>query len=335
MTARTRAERHCKRSRRHPDRRFSIELVIYLTATKMKIRDGFSGSRQIDISPLIIKEMEQHPVGKDLYVTHIGFYPKAAYHSRERPEGCDDHIFIYCINGQGWYEIKGEKKVITANQFFIIPPNVPHSYGTAENNPWTIYWIHFKGKKAVYLTKPLVLNGVNTIDIADNSRIESRLKLFEEIYASLELGFVVDNLLYAALCLYHFLGSLLFIPQFRQAGIRKDKEKGKSTGNMVELAVHYMYENMEKETSIANLVALSGYSTSQFNNIFKQKTGMSPKQYYLQLKIREACNYLSLTDMHINQLCYKIGINDPAYFSRIFSEIMGCSPTEYRTRLKG
>ncbi|GHU94860.1 transcriptional regulator [Bacteroidia bacterium] len=301
----------------------------------MRIRDGFSGSRQIDISPLIIQEMEQHAVGKDLHVTQMGFYPKAEYHYRERPEGCNDHIFIYCTNGQGWYEMNGEKKIVLENHFFILPPNVPHSYGAAEHNPWTIYWIHFKGEKAAFLAAPLVLNGINIIDIADNSRIESRLKLFEEIYSSLEHGFIVDNLLYAALCLYHFLGSLLFIPQFRQVGILKDNDKSKGIDNMVDLVVHYMHENMEKDVSIAELVALSGYSTSQFNNIFKQKMGMSPKQYYLQLKIREACNYISLTDMKINQLCYKVGIEDPFYFTRIFTKIMGCSPTEYRTRLKG
>jgi len=34
----------------------------------------------------------------------------------------------------------------------------------------------------------------------------------------------------------------------------------------------------------------------------------------------------------MNQICYKIGIEDPFYFSRLFSKAKGMSPTEYRQR---
>ncbi|MDE5627735.1 MAG: AraC family transcriptional regulator, partial [Candidatus Amulumruptor sp.] len=33
--------------------------------------------------------------------------------------------------------------------------------------------------------------------------------------------------------------------------------------------------------------------------------------------------------------CHKVGISDPYYFSRLFTSVMGVSPTEYRKRLKG
>jgi AraC-like DNA-binding protein len=85
---------------------------------------------------------------------------------------------------------------------------------------------------------------------------------------------------------------------------------------------------------MSDLVKFSGYSTSQFNSIFRQRTGISPKQYYTQLKIREACKYLNFTDMKVNQLCYKVGIGDPFYFSRLFTKVMGCSPSEYRSMQK-
>jgi YesN/AraC family two-component response regulator len=34
--------------------------------------------------------------------------------------------------------------------------------------------------------------------------------------------------------------------------------------------------------------------------------------------------------MHINQICYKVGIEDSLYFSRLFSKVMGMPPSEYR-----
>jgi len=55
--------------------------------------------------------------------------------------------------------------------------------------------------------------------------------------------------------------------------------------------------------------------------------------YFNQMKVEYACKMLRETDMKINQICYKIGIEDPFYFSRMFSKIVGMSPSEYRTNV--
>jgi AraC-like DNA-binding protein len=64
--------------------------------------------------------------------------------------------------------------------------------------------------------------------------------------------------------------------------------------------------------------------------VFKKKTGLSPLAYFNQLKVQHACELLKKTDLKINQICYKVGIEDSLYFSRLFSKAMGMSPTEYR-----
>jgi YesN/AraC family two-component response regulator len=38
--------------------------------------------------------------------------------------------------------------------------------------------------------------------------------------------------------------------------------------------------------------------------------------------------------MRINQICYKVGIEDCYYFSRLFSKVVGMSPSDYRKRDK-
>ena len=42
-----------------------------------------------------------HPLLHSLLPTDIGWYPAAQYHFRERPEGADEHILIYCVAGSG------------------------------------------------------------------------------------------------------------------------------------------------------------------------------------------------------------------------------------------
>jgi len=47
-------------------------------------------------------------------------------------------------------------------------------------------------------------------------------------------------------------------------------------------------------------------------------------------KTQKACEYLSYTDLSIKEISFKIGFEDPLYFSRTFKNFMGKSPRNYR-----
>jgi AraC-like DNA-binding protein len=91
-----------------------------------------------------------------------------------------------------------------------------------------------------------------------------------------------------------------------------------------------MEENIETRLSLDEVASYLGYSVSHLSAMFKKATGVSPINYFNQLKIKEACNLLRESDMKISQISYKVGISDNYYFSRLFAKIMGISPKEYR-----
>ena len=132
------------------------------------------------------------------------------------------------------------------------------------------------------------------------------------------------------MCSSDLLGTLRYIQQYRNAGTNQVEDEG-----IVDVAIHYMKENMEKHLSLEEISTQIGYSPSHFSMLFKKQTGHSPLTYFNLLKIQQACLLLDTTDMKINQICYKIGIEDTYYFSRLFSKIMGMSPREYRKSKKG
>lgn len=108
----------------------------------------------------------------------------------------------------------------------------------------------------------------------------------------------------------------------------QQKMKCKRTG-------YSLYEReYGKHLSLQDIADQIGYSPSHFSLLFKKKTGHSPLTYFNLLKIQQSCQLLDTTDMKINQICYKIGIEDTYYFSRLFSKIMGMSPREYRKSKK-
>lgn len=79
----------------------------------------------------------------------------------------------------------------------------------------------------------------------------------------------------------------------------------------------------------------AGLSVSHFSDLFRDQTGQSPMSYFTQLKIRQACRFLDLTDKPVKVVAIETGYGDPYYFSRVFKKIMGLSPEKYRAIKKG
>ena len=52
---------------------------------------------------------------------------------------------------------------------------------------------------------------------------------------------------------------------------------------IVDVAIHYMKENMEKHLSLEEISTQIGYSPSHFSMLFKKQTGMTPTDYITSL----------------------------------------------------
>jgi AraC-like DNA-binding protein len=294
-----------------------------------KLKSGFFGERAIIIPTPIIEDLKNDTLGSLLHITDIGYYPKAYFHFRKRSEEeAKQYILIYCVEGFGWFEIDGTRQKVSADHFFILPKGKAHSYGSNSNSPWTIYWIHFDGEKADYFS--LGFNKPTPVIPEKDSRIKERLYLFEEIYSTLKNGYSKSNIEYSISSLFHFLGSLKFLSAYRESLSLKQSER-----NFIDDAVHFMHENIHKKLTLKDLANYSKLSTSHFSALFQLKTGFSPLNYFSQLKIQQSCHYIDFTDMKINKICIMMGFDDPLYFSRVFTKIMGISPTEYRKKKKG
>ena len=298
----------------------------------IRIKEGFRGQRSIVIPKIITDMLEHDTLGAALHITDIGYYPSARHHFRERLSPPGQFILIYCVEGRGWYRLAGSRFEISTGQFFILPPDLPHAYGSNDTTPWTIYWIHFNGNLDHQYADGLSIPHQITTTL--NSRIADRIALFEEIFFSLKAGFSIENLHYALSLFHYFLGSLRYVRQFRLAAASSPSS---SSPNDVacKSAIKFMQENIERHISLDQLADFAGYTPGHFSAIFKRAIGHAPIAYFNLLKIQTACHLLDSTDMNINQIAAKLGFDDSYYFSRLFSKIMGMPPSAYRTAERG
>ena len=281
-----------------------------------------AGRQRIEIPKTILKSrVHSNLLLKHLHICSIGYYPKAKDHYTKRKKGLAENFLFYCVDGHGWYKVDNQKYEVGPNEFFILPQHTEHSYGSDEEHPWTIYWIHFGGESLADFNKLQTVQKHFKPDyIKNNGDI---LPVFFRIYKTLELGYSIDNLLFANMCLSHFI--TLFIYNTRHyAAAANDKI------DCVDSAILFMQEHINENISLNALSSQYHYSVSRFSNLFKQKTGYAPIDYFLQMKMQKACQELNFTNQSIKTIAFNMGFDDPYYFSKRFRTILGISPKKYR-----
>ncbi len=299
---------------------------ILLKEKIQSIEDGFLGQRMIVLPKNIIYNVQKNPLINGLYFTDIGFFPKASRHSIRRKNGAKEFILIYCYKGEGIIRFENQNRVLKSNSFYILPPNLPHEYYSKDNNPWSIYWIHFSGVKAPYFYEKFI--SVYNENMHQIELKEQRIRLFENLIDILEDGYSSTNLEYVNLSIWQLLKAFIYEHIFSE-----DKKKY-SENNTVESTIDFMKNNLDISLKVNEIANNFNYSPSHFFTLFKQSTGYSPIHYFNNLKIQKTCQYLSFTDMSVKEISFALGYNDPLYFSRLFKKTMSMSPLQYRKQYK-
>ena len=91
--------------------------------------------------------------------------------------------------------------------------------------------------------------------------------------------------------------------------------------------IHSRYGN---ELTTADIAASASVSESECLRCFRGTIGTTPIQYLKQYRIQQAARLLTETRGKISDIAVICGFQDMSYFTRVFREITGVSPTEYR-----
>lgn len=254
----------------------------------------------------------------DAMIYTCGFENCAPGH-RYGPILRNGYLIHYVLSGAGIYKARGKLFRLREGDAFLICPGELIYYEADMNTPWSYTWIGMQGIKVKgYLERTSFPENLVLHYGQDEQMKCCHEKMAEADKFPLNRDLIMNSIMYE----YLFLLSCKFPNQQSPANEKKS--------NHVEDALKYIEDHYCDPITIQDIADHLNINRSYLHRIFKSFTGASIQSYLLDYRIRQACILLRTTRLSIRVVAHSVSYIDPLYFSRIFHQKMGISPSEYR-----
>ena len=222
------------------------------------------------------------------------------------------------LTGQGKLDVGGVSLDLSPRTLMIIDIPSPHRYYLPDGQPdWEFVFLVVYGSELMRLISGITRRAGNVLVLADNSRIP---RLFgtalSRLFSAAAPGaFEISSMAYGV-CMT-LLEESYAQPFFEDSSRFETLKKT-------------LRSNMEKGMHVSEMAALAGLSRSHFARLFKQREGMSPREYLQDLRLKKALSLLYSKRLSVKEIAYSCGMADVNYFCRLFRKHTGMSPGEYR-----
>jgi len=99
-------------------------------------------------------------------------------------------------------------------------------------------------------------------------------------------------------------------------------------------AIGHLREHFDEPLKIENIARELGMSVSGFHHHFKSVTAMSPLQFQKQIRLQEARRLMLGEDLDAASAGFRVGYEDPSYFSREYKKLFGAPPQRDIAKLR-
>lgn len=251
-------------------------------------------------------------------------HPNGYYFTWEKGRILNEYQICYITDGKGIYENDLGRYKIKPGSLMIIKPGNWHRYRPLRYTGWQSNFIGFNGHipqqlfdQPFFSTKKAILDVGYREDF-----IDTYYKIFRYVLEE-KPGFqqvIAGEIM-------KLFGLII--------SMNKQKEfTGKHIEKIIQKARFMIRENVESNIDFKYFAEKNNIGYSYFRKMFKKYAGLPPVQYHLNLKILKAKDMLLHTDKIIKEIAYELGFQSTYYFSRIFKNRVGVSPSKTRKNLK-
>lgn len=243
----------------------------------------------------------------------------------------------YVIEGKGEfiYECENEKFITDTGDIMVVLPNRLHAIYPYQDS-FQVYdtlvfreemlGINREERTWVSYIEPMI-NGTYGI-IAPITKAN---QFYEEMKECIEQIFTYSKKKEPIADLYIKSGLLRFICLLEESGcvkfIKKQEDKFIES---IRSALTFVNENYREDICVEQLAAMVHLSKSYFMYCFKRVVGVSPMEYIIQLRIKNACELLRNSNATSIEIAYTCGFQNLSNFNRQFKKCVGYTPKQYR-----
>ncbi len=249
-------------------------------------------------------------------------HPSSHHFTWNKGRTLNGYYIVFISKGRGTFESAlTSPKTVSEGICFLLYPNVWHRYKPDLNTGWEEYWVGFNGMYPEHIIK-------NNFGDPENPFFEIGLNepfliAFQHLLESVRNGLPGYHQVISGITL-EMLATLRNLSSGNYQCQDKDLQ-------LIHKAKFILRESLEQAIDIPQMAKELPMGYSKFRKLFKEETGISPHQYYLNLRINRAKSLLQTTDLNVNEVAFQSGFESEYYFSKFFKKKVNLSPTEYRS----
>ncbi len=233
------------------------------------------------------------------------------------------YLIHYVLSGCGIYKARGKLFRLKEGDAFLICPGELIYYEADHKHPWTYTWIGMQGIKIQgYLERTCLLEKLVFHYGRDDQIRLCHEKMFEADKLPCNRDLIMNSILY----------EYLFLLARKFPGTQNMAEQKKTSH--VEAALKFIESDYCNPITVQDIADRLGLNRSYLHRLFKSITGMSIQDYLLAYRIRQACILLRDTDLSVRAIAHSVSYIDGLYFSRLFHQKKGMTPSQYRKEVR-
>jgi AraC-like DNA-binding protein len=250
-----------------------------------------------------------------------GGHPPDHQFDWEKGRSLDALQIVLITQGQGWLETRRSgTKAIESGMAFLLLPGVWHRYRPDPSTGWSESWIEIRGS----IPEGLIYEESSLSEKVVRARFE--IPGLEEVMRRIhnladDSGSTRPELSAEALrCL------ALLSKEF------KVSSSGESFGHSILKAERYFSEHHAEALDMREVARSLDVSYSSFRRSFTRRTGLSPWQYVLQLRLERARRLLQTGDGTLDDISSRLGFSSAFHLSSAFKKAYGLAPSIWRRK---
>lgn len=257
-----------------------------------------------------------------MYLQEIGSLQALKPHTSSRAN-LSSFLFFLVSDGEGVLDYNGKQYDLSSGDCVFIDCNKRYSH-TTDSLLWSLRWCHFNGPTLSQIYQKYIERGGKPVFNPENDTLVSVNSTLDDLYEFAgSSDYIRDMRINTEL---NALVTLIMSESWHPEEV-KDKTLKEGSINSVK---NYLDQNYRDDISLDALAEKFFINKYYMSRSFKEQIGMTINEYLNNVRVTKAKQMLRFTDRTIADIGERVGIDDPAYFSRMFKKIEGISPDQYR-----